>query len=65
MKMKLPKGIKTIKPQHDTKTHHKTGYHKPERNPTTNAAPDTHKVFCKRCYVYNGGCPGNMKTCNI
>ena len=25
----------------DTKTHHRTGYHKPIKNPTTNAAPDT------------------------
>ena len=26
----------------DTKTHHRTGYHKPIKNPTTNYAPDTH-----------------------
>jgi len=43
----------------DTKTHHRTGYHKPIKNPTINAAPDTHKVFCKRCFQqYNKGvCP--------
>lgn len=45
-------------PKRDTKTHHRTGYHKPIKNPTTNAAPDPHKVFCKRCKRYNGGfCP--------
>lgn len=42
----------------DTKTHHRTGYHKPIKNPTTNAAPDTPKEFCKRCFKLNGGiCP--------
>lgn len=42
----------------DTKTHHRTGYHKPIKNPTINAAPNTHKVFCKRCMKYNKGvCP--------
>ena len=42
----------------DTKTHHRTGYHKPIKNPTTNAAPDTHKAFCKRCMKSNKGvCP--------
>lgn len=43
----------------NTKTHHRTGYHKPIKNPTTNAAPDTHKAFCKRCFLqYNKGiCP--------
>ena len=32
----------------NTKTHHQAGYHKPVKNPTTNAAPDSHKKFCKR-----------------
>ena len=43
----------------DTKTRHRTGYHKPIKNPTTNAAMDTHKAFCKRCFwQYNKGiCP--------
>lgn len=52
------KSITTIpKVKHITKTNHRTGYHKPIKNPTTNAAPDGHKAFCKRCLVYNGGCP--------
>lgn len=24
---------------------------------STNYAPDTHSIFCKRCYAYNNGCP--------
>ena len=42
----------------NTKTHHQAGYHKSVKNPTTNAAPDSHKKFCKRCLGYNKGvCP--------
>ena len=53
---KAPSPFATVK--RDTKTHHRTGYHKPIKNPTTNAAPDTHKAFCKRCMKYNKGvCP--------
>lgn len=48
----------------DTKTHHRTGYHKPIKNPTTNYAPYTHKAFCKRCFgQYNKGiCPMTGKA---
>lgn len=53
---KMPSPFALVK--RDTKTHHRTGYHKPIKNPTTNAAPDTHKAFCKRCFRLNGGiCP--------
>ena len=54
---KMPSPYARIKA--DTKTHHRTGYHKPIKNPTTNYAPDTHKAFCKRCFwQYNHGvCP--------
>ena len=42
----------------NTKTHHKTGYHKPVKNPTTNYPMDSHKDFCRRCLGYNQGfCP--------
>lgn len=41
----------------NTKTNHQTGYHKPVKNPTTNYQADSHKEFCKRCKVYNNGCP--------
>ena len=41
----------------DTKSNHQTGYHKPVKNPTTNYPKDAHKAFCKRCMVYNSGCP--------
>lgn len=55
--------------QRNTKTHHRTGYHKPIKNPTTNAAPDSHKAFCKRCMRYNKVCPmtGGLPTdkCNV
>lgn len=47
----------TAKGQRATKTHHKTGYHKPIKNPTTNYPKDGHKEFCGRCMAYNGGCP--------
>ena len=52
------------------KTHHQTGYHKKQRNPTTNYAKDTHKQFCERCMVYNGCCPdtGTLRksfACNL
>ena len=52
------------------KTNHQTGYHKKQRNPTTNYAKDTHKQFCKRCMVYNGFCPdtGTLRksfACNL
>lgn len=61
---KAPAPFATVK--RDTKTHHRTGYHKPTKNPTTNAAPDTHKKFCKRCKMeYNKGiCPmtGTLAT---
>ena len=51
---KMPSPYARVKA--DTKTHHRTGYHKPIKNPTTNAAPDTHKAFCKRCFwQYNKG----------
>ena len=38
-----------------------------EKNPTTNAKMDPHKVFCRRCIVYNHGCPnpGGPKNCNL
>lgn len=39
-----------------TKTNHRTGYHKPIKNPTTNFAPDSHKEFCQRCEAHNHGC---------
>lgn len=37
---------------------------------TTNYAPDTHKIFCERCYKYNRGCPETKshkksKTCDV
>lgn len=53
---KIPPPYAAVK--RNTKTHHRTGYHKPIKNPTTNAAPDTHKAFCKRCFKQNGNvCP--------
>ena len=54
-----------------TKTNHQTGYHKPVTNPTMNYPMDSHKAFCSRCLVYNGGvCPVTgtacpTKNCNI
>lgn len=52
----------------ETKTNHKTGWHKRTVNPTTNYAPDTHKQFCKRCLAYhNNECPNpyGMKECSL
>lgn len=66
-----PPPMPLTKANRDTKTHHRTGYHKPTKNPTTNAAPDSHKKFCKRCLGYNKGiCPMTGKNwptdqCNI
>ena len=53
----------THKQLRETKTHHQTGYHKPERNPTPHYRMDKHKFFCVRCYAYTLGCPvtGRMK----
>lgn len=46
------------------KTNHQTGYHKPVVNPSTNYEADDHKVFCRRCRVYNNGiCPLTGKVC--
>ena len=52
-------GVKHPKPHKATehKTHHQTGYRKPQVNPTTNYAKDTHKQFCERCFKHNGFCP--------
>lgn len=44
---------------------------KPAKNPTTNYAMSSHKIFCKRCFDHNKGiCPvTNRKvksaSCNI
>lgn len=46
----------------DTKTNHRTGYHKPIKNRTTNYPKDGHKAFCARCRAYNGGCPMTGKS---
>lgn len=47
-----------MKAERNSKTNHHTGYHKPEKNPTTNYPKDSHKEFCKRCLRYNDGfCP--------
>lgn len=46
----------------DTKTNHRTGYHKPIKNRTTNYPKDGHKAFCVRCRGYNGGCPMTGKS---
>ncbi len=54
-----------MKTDGNTKTNHKTGYHKPVKNPTTNYPPDSHKRFCRRCMDHNKGfCPitGYMPT---
>lgn len=51
------------------KNNEKTG--KPAKNPTTNYAMSSHKIFCKRCFDHNKGiCPvTNRKvksaSCNI
>ena len=65
-------GVKHPKPHKGTahKTHHKTGYHKPIKNPTTNYGKDTHKAFCDRCMKYNGLCPDTetmrkSSACNL
>lgn len=53
------------------KTNHQPGYHKPVVNPTTNYPMDSHKKFCLRCMVHNGGrCPMSGKkvpfyACNV
>lgn len=55
----------------ETKTNHRTGYHKPIKNPTHNVAPDSHKAFCERRFAKNGGCPDNRgkltksRDCNV
>ena len=41
----------------ESKTNHKTGWHKKTVNPTTNYPRDGHEYFCKRCQKYNDGCP--------
>lgn len=33
-----------------------------KREPTTNAAPDPHAKFCRRCFQQNGYCPSNGKN---
>lgn len=44
------------------KTNHQTGYHKPIKNPTTNYAMSSHKVFCQRCYDRHSGiCPATNR----
>ncbi len=47
--------IKTT--EKETKTNHKTGWHKRIVNPTTNYPRDGHEYFCQRCRRYNNGCP--------
>ena len=64
MGIKHPRPHKSI----EHKTHHQTGYRKPVKNPTTNAAPDTHTKFCARCFARNGNkyCPKQgMGACDI
>ena len=41
----------------ETKTNHKTGWHKRIKNPTTNYRKDEHKDFCRRCLDHNIVCP--------
>lgn len=59
-----------MKTDRKTKTNHRTGYHKPVKNPTTNYPMDSHKAFCKRCLGYNHGiCPktdrGPTSSCTL
>lgn len=60
----------SVRVRNDTKTNHQTGYHKPVKNPTTNFPKDTHKEFCKRCFLFNKGCPDGrlvdqLKGCSL
>ena len=42
------------------KTNHQTGFRKPQKKPTTNYEKDSHKKFCKRCFMQNDfKCPSN------
>lgn len=36
-----------------------------KNNPTTNAAPDPHLVFCRRCQMHNKGCPIGTYKCSL
>lgn len=56
--------------ERNTKTNHKTGWHKRIKNPTTNYPKDEHKAFCRRCLGHNKSfCPvtGNnpSKLCDL
>lgn len=59
--------VKSLKAKIDrvTKTNHKTGWHRPIKNPTTNYPMDSHQAFCKRCLTYNGGCPLGTYKCSV
>ena len=52
------------------KTNHADGWRHPVKNPTTNYAPDKHKIFCERCFKSRGYCydTGDQRksfACNI